>query len=164
MRMTKNLKIKKSIRKLLAALLTMAIFLLAIGMTQETLGKFSRSFLLSDSALSAEFDVTITTPEEFWSLPDESNYEYFFLSDIDFQGLTFQITNNGETDILLKPHIDSDITYRIFIDGESYTEFVVPANETIEFWLIIAPIGLDTTITDAKLFFDILQVEGGLLF
>ena len=161
MRMMKNLKNKKSIMKLLATLLVLAIFLLAIGMTRETLGMFSRSFLLTDSALSAEFDVTITAPEEFWSVPDESNYEYFFLSDIDFQGLTFQITNNGETEVLCRPYIDSDITYRIYIDGEIYNEFVVQANETIEFWLIIAPIGLGTTVKDAKLFVDIQQMEGG---
>ena len=40
------------------------------------------------------------------------------------------------------------------------TEFTVAANETVNFWLIIAPHGLDIDIRNAEFFVDIQQLEG----
>ena len=146
--------------KLLASLLILIIFMLSLGITQETLGIFSRSFVAIDSAMAAKFNVIITPPEEFWQSQDENNFEYRFLSDIDFQGLVFKVTNNGEHDILCAPYINGDITYRIYVGEEAVTAFPVAAKETVSFWLIIAPTGLDTNMRNVKLFADIQQTEG----
>jgi len=155
-------KIKVSTKKMqmLATFLIFVIFILSLGVTQQTLGMFSRSFAATDSAMAAEFDVTITAPKEFGSEQGESNFEYHFLSGTDIQGVVFQVTNNGGDEILCRPYINSNITYRVYIDGDEVTEFLVPANETVSFWLLIAPDGLDTNMRNAKLFVDIQQVKG----
>ena len=153
----RNIKISTEKKKLLSAFLIFVILILSLGITRQTFGIFSRSFVVMDSAMAAEFDVIITDPEEFWSKHGESNYEYHFLSDLDFQGLVFQITNNGDAEILCKPYINSDITYRIYIEEEVCTEFFVAANETVSFWLVIAPDGLDTNVRNVKFFVDIQQ-------
>jgi len=105
----------------------------------------------------AKFDVIITAPEMD---PDEGFFEYRFLSDTDVKGFVFQVINNGETDILCNPYIDDVLMYRIYVEERECTEFVVPANETISFWLVLAPIGLDTNVKDIKFFIDIHQMEG----
>ena len=153
-------KISMQESKLLTVLMILVIFILSLGITQQTLGTFMRSFVVTDSASAAGFDVIITAPEEFWPGQGESDFEYHFLSDIDIQGFVFQITNNGKVDIFCKPYIDSNITYRIYVDGEVVTGFAVAANETVGFGLIISPDGLDTNVTSAKLFVDIQQTEG----
>ena len=153
--------IKIDKKKPLAAFLIFVILILSLGMTQGTLGRFSKSFVSTDSANAANFDVIITPPKEFWTEQSNSVFEYHFLSDTDIQRLIFQITNNGETSILCKPYINGNITYRVYVEGEVCTEFHVKANETIDFWLVITPDGLDTTIKNANLFIDIQQMEGG---
>ena len=96
-------------KKLVAAFLIFVIPILLLGITQQTLGIFSRSFVLMDSAMAAKFNVIITAPEEFWPEQGDSNFEYRFLSEMDFRGFVFQVTNNGEAEILCKPHINSEI-------------------------------------------------------
>ena len=159
-KMPRKTKICTEKRKPLTAFLTFVILILSLGMTQQTFGMFSRSFIVTDSAVAAEFDVIITAPKEFWSEHGESDFEYHFRSDIDIQGFVFQVTNNGEAEILCKPYINSDITYRIYVEEEACTEFIVAANETVSFWLVIAPDGLDTNVRNAELFIDIRQMEG----
>ena len=158
--MSRKIRISTEKKKLFAAFLIFVILILSLGMTQGTLGRFSRSFILTDSATAAEFDVIITVPREFWPQQGESDFEYHFLSDIDFQGVAFQVTNNGEAKILCTPYINNDITYRIYVEEEICTEFIVAANETVSFWLVIAPDGLDTNVRNAELFVDIRQMEG----
>ena len=152
-------KVGSERKTLIAAFLIVFVLILLLGITRQTFGTLSRAFIVSDSAEAAKFDVIITAPEEFWPEHGESDFEYHFLSDTDIQGLVFQITNNGETEILCKPYINSDITYRIYVDGEAVAEFCAAANETISFWLIIAPDGLDTVVRNVELFVDIQQVE-----
>ena len=159
-KMLHNAEISTEKKKLIVAFLVFVILVLSLGITRQTLGIFSRSFVVADSAMAAKFDVIITTPTEFESEQGESNFEYHFLSDIDIQGFVFQVTNNGGADILCKPYINSDITYRIYVEGEAVTGFHVAANETVSFWLLIAPDGLDTNVRHAKLLIDIQQMEG----
>ena len=159
--MSRKIKISTEKKKLLAAFLIFVILILSLGMTQGTLGRFSRSFISTDSATAAEFDVIITAPKEFLPQQDESDFEYRFLSDIDFQVFSFQVANNGEAEILCTPYIAGDITHRIYVEDEVVTNFVVAANETVSFWLVIAPDGLDTSIRNAAFFVDIQQIEGG---
>ena len=158
--------IQKTIRKiqgykLVAALTILVILLLLLGITHGSLGKFSRSFIMIDSAVAAKFDVVITPPEAFSMVQGDGVYEYRFLSDTDFQRLAFQVTNNGETEVLCRPHINNDITYRVYVGEEMCSDFIVPAKETVNFLLSIAPDGLDTIVREAQLFVDIKQVEGG---
>ena len=155
-----NLKMNTQNKKILAVFLVTVILVLSLGMTQETLGKFSWSFLRSDVAKTAKFDVEITGGEAFWWEQGERVFEYHFLSDTDIQELTFQITNNGETDIRCKPSITNGVTYRIYVAEEVCTDFVVAPKETVNFWLVIAPDGLDANIRAAKFFIDIQQIEG----
>ena len=156
-----NTKMSMQKKKLLAAVLVVVILMLSLGITQQTMGIFSRSFIVADSAAAAKFDVTITAPEEFWPGQGESDFEYHFLSDIDIQEFVFQVTNNGEAEILCTPYIDATvITYRIYVEGEAVTDFGVAPNETVSFWLVIGPDGLDTNGRSAKFFVDIQQVEG----
>jgi len=136
-------------------------FISSLGITQRTLGIFSQSFVVNDSASAALFDIVITAPKEFLSEQGESDFEYHFLSDIDIQGFAFQVTNKGETAILCVPYINGDIVYRIYVGEEGCTEFCVEANESVSFWLVIAPDGLDSNIiSNAKFFVDIQQNEG----
>ena len=146
--------------KLLLVLAILLVLVFLLGIAQGTLGKFSQSFGMADSAVAAKFDVTITAPDEFSIEQGESVYEYRFLSDIDIQRLTFQVTNNGETAVLCKPHINNGINYRVYSADELHIDFIVPAKETVDFLLAITPDGLDTVIRDATLFIDIKQVEG----
>ena len=146
--------------KSLATFLVFVILIFSLGITQETVGRFSRAFVPTDSATAANFDVIITPPKEFWAEQGTSIFEYHFLSGTDVQELVFQVTNNGETDILCEPYINSNITYHVYVEGEVCTEFHVEANETISFRLIIAPAGLDTQIRNVELFVDIRQIEG----
>ena len=146
-------------KKLIAAFLIFVILFLLLGITRQTLGIFSRSFVLTDSAMAAKFDVMITAPKEFWPQQGDSNFEYRFLSEMDFRGFVFQVTNNGEAEVLCKPHINSDVTYRVYVEEEARDEFIVAAKETVSFWLIIAPDGLDANIRNAELLIDIQQME-----
>ena len=158
--MPRKIRISTEKKKLLAAFLIFVILILSLGMTQRTLGRFSKSFMTADSATAAEFDVIITAPKEFWPQQGEGNFEYHFLSDIDFQGFAFQVTNNGEAEILCTPYINNGITHRIYLEEEVVTNFIVAANEAVSFWLIIAPDGLDINIRNAEFFVDIQQIEG----
>ena len=147
-------------RKILLALLVFVLSVLSIGMAQGTYGRFSKSLIRTDSALTGAFDVTITPAKEFWVEQGEHVFEYYFLSAIDIKGFVFQVANHGETDIRCKPYINGDLTYRIYVAEEAQTEFVVKANETVDFWLAIAPDGLDTNIRNVELLVDIQQLEG----
>ena len=159
-RMTQNTTRTILEYKLLIVFSILVILVLLLGITQGSLGKFSRSFMMDDSAVAAKFDVVITAPEQFFVEQGEGVYEYGFLSDMDFQELSFQVTNNGETEILCKPHINNGITYHVYVAEEMCIDFIVPAKETVSFLLVIAPDGLDTNIKDAQLFIDVKQVEG----
>ena len=147
-------------QNLLAIFLILVLLILSLGIIQGSFGKLSRSFMLSDSAIVAEFDVIITAPKNFGLEQGESIMEYHFLSNTDVQGFIFQIANNGELDILCRPYFNANIAYRIYVDGEELAEFVVAAKESENIWLIIAPIGLDTKIKVVKLYIDIQQLEG----
>ena len=156
----RNIKISTEKKKLLSAFLIFVILILSLGITRQTFGMFSRSFVMMDSASAAKFDVKIMAPEEFWPGQDKSDFEYRFLSNMDIQRFAFQVTNNGEAEILCRPYINSDITYRIYVEEDARAEFIVAANETVSFWLVIAPDGLDTNVRNAELFVDIRQMEG----
>ena len=147
-------------KKYHTGILIFIIFTLLLVITQHTLGKFSHSYIVADSASAAKFDVTITAPEMFRLEEGISIYEYHFLSDTDIQGLAFQVTNNAETEILCTPHINGAIAHRVYVQEEAVTEFSVAAKQTVSFWLIIMPDGLDTNVQNAKLFVDIQQAEG----
>jgi hypothetical protein len=144
-----------------ATFLLFLLFVLSLGTTQKTLGLFAQFSILTDSAIAAEFNVVITVPEEFQFEQDEYILEYYFLSDADIRGFRFWVTNNGEVDVLCRPYINNNIIYRVFVAEDACIEFVVKAKESVDFWLAIAPNGLDTNIKDAELFVDIQQVEGG---
>ena len=147
-------------RKILLVLLVFVLSVLSIGISQGTLGRFSRSFIRTDSALTGAFDVTITPAKEFWVEQGEQVFEYYFLSEADIKGFAFQVANQGETDIRCKPYINGGLTYRVYVAEEVQTEFVVGASETVEFWLVIAPDGLDAAIRNVELLVDIQQLEG----
>ena len=155
-------RIKPSLQKQknLLFFLVIPLLVLSLGTVQETFGRLSQVQTVTDSATAAKFDLTITTPKEFWSEQGENFFEYYFLSDTDIQGFYFQVENNGEADLLCRPYINNDITYRIYVDEEECTEFIVSAKETVNFWLIISPNGLDTNITYAELSIDTWQIEG----
>ena len=156
-------KAKKNpkIQTILTAFLILTLFVFSLGMAQGTLGKFSKSFVFTDSALAVKFDVDVTTPEEFVAGQGETFFEYRFLSSIDIKVFSFQVSNNGEVDVLCIPHISNGIMYRIFVSEEECTDFIVNANETVNFLLVIGPEGLDENIKDAEFFIDIWQLEGG---
>ena len=156
-----NIKPKPQGLWILSEFLILVLLGLSLGTIQGTLGKFVRSFTTSDSAAAAKFDVAVTAPEEFWLEQGEYTYEYYFLSKTDVRGLNFQIHNNGEVDVLCTPHINNGIIYRFYVAGEESTEFIVKAKETVDFWLVIAPAGLDTAVKNTALFVDIRQAEGG---
>ena len=156
----RNDKAYAQTRRTLLPFLVFALCFLSVVMIHGSLGRLSKSFTLTDSALAVEFNVGIIPPEAFWLEQGEHIFEYHFLSEADLKGLVFKITNNGKTDVLCKPYINGDLTYRIYVAEQIQTEFVVKANETVDFWLIISPDGLDTHIIDAKLFIDIQQWEG----
>ena len=156
-----NLKSQGQLKvKIIATTLLLILFILLMGTIQETLGKYTRSFVFTDSALVAKFDVSITTPEEFWPNQGEYILEYHFLSAIDIRSFTFQIHNNGEAEIICIPYINDNILYRVFISGVESPEFFVKPKETVEFQLLMAPDGLDENIREAELIVDIRQVEG----
>jgi len=156
-----KIKILRQKKALIATSLFFLLLVLSLGMTQKTLGRFAHASVLTDSAIAAEFNVVITVPEEFQFEQDEHILEYHFLSDADIRGFRFWVTNNGEVDVLCRPHINNNIIYRIFVDEDACIEFVVKAKESVDFWLAIAPSGFDTNIKDAEFFVDIQQVEGG---
>ena len=156
-------KIKTALqnRKSPAAFMILIILVLTLGTMQGARGSFSRSFTTGDSALAAKFDVIITVPEGFVTENDEQLFSYYFISLVDVKLLNFNIYNNGEADVICTPHVNNDIMYRVFISEIESPEFEVKAKEAVSFQLLIGPGGLDTKITEAELFVDIRQVEGG---
>ena len=158
---SRDARISNKRMNILAIFLIFAILILLLGIMRQTLGMFSRSFVITDSAMAAKFDITITAPKEFWLEQGEGDLEYYFLSDTDIQAFVFEVTNNSEAELFCKPHITtSDITYRIYVEDEAVTGFRVAAKETVNFWLIIAPAGLDANIKNAEFFIDIRQMDG----
>ena len=158
--MFKKIKISAQKQKIIFAFIISIITVFSLGTLQVTMGRLTRSSVLTNSAVVAEFDVVITDPEEFSIERGETIFEYYFLSDIDIKGLSFRVSNNGEANVRCMPYIDDNIAYRIYVEGEECAEFVVAANESVDFWLIIAPIGLNASIKSAELFIDIQQAEG----
>ena len=147
-------------KKLLAVVLVFAALVLLLGMTPETLGRFSRSFFLADSAAAAKFDVEVLAPEEFWFAQNEAMFEYYFLSPADEQELIFRIINRGEIDVRCRPQMSGGIVYRMFVGGEAGTDFIVGAKTAMDFRIVIIADGLDTSIRSVELFIDIEQTEG----
>ena len=151
----------EQVRRQFVVFLILILFVLSLELIPGTLGRLSRSSTASDSAAAAKFGVTITAPTEFQMEQGQNVYEYYFLSEIDLQGLSFNIYNNGEADISCTPHLSNGIVYRVYVSGEERVEFLVQSKESVNFWLIIAPDGLGTSVKNAQLFIDIRQVEGG---
>ena len=145
----------------LAIVPVLVLVILTIGSIQETLGKISKSFIISDSALTAKFNVTFTLPKEFYTEQGVASFEYSFLSQEDIIILDFHVHNDGDVDVLCTPHIDTDILYKVFINRVEHEEFVVKAKESVEFHVLLGPNGLTTDITDADFFIDIKQIDGG---
>ena len=156
---TRKAKADTKTLRFFAGVLVLVILALSLAMTGGTLGKYVHSFLSMETAVVAEFDVTITAPDEYVSNHGEVFYEFYFFSDTDIRGLTFQVTNNGETDVLCRPEVSGDVYYKIFVAQEERAEFVVGIGETVSFWLVVGPDGLDTTLRDADFFIDIQQAE-----
>ena len=140
-------------------LLLLVPLVLSLGLTPETLALFTKSFIFTDTAATASFDVIISASDHFIWENGENTFEYHFLSPEDIKPLHFQITNNSEVDILCTPHINNDIYYLVYTSGAVCSEFVVFANTTAEFYVLIAPDGLDTHPQDAGLFVDITQFQ-----
>ena len=146
--------------KILSACLILVILFLSLGTIQSTLGRFLRSNILTDSAKAVKFDVDIVTTEAFLAENGDTIFEYRFLSETDIQGVAFGVTNNGETDVVCEPYISGNITHRIYVEEGICSEFIVSPGETIDFWLIFTPDGLDTNTVDTAITIDIQQVEG----
>ena len=155
-----KININQPKQKFFTALSVLVLIFFSFGMIQLTIGKFVHFSTLTDSAIVAEFDIIITAPEEFSLEQSEDIFEYHFLSDTDILGLDFWVINNGEVDILCRPYINNDVIYSIYVAENKCTEFIVAANEIVNFWLVIASDGLDTNVKDAELFIDIQQIEG----
>ena len=150
-------KIKK--QKSIIAFLTLFLLVLSLGLTRETLGKFSQSFTAKDSALAAKFDVTITAPEDFTSDQGKNILEHYFLSDTETKSLTFQVYNGGESDVICTPHISNDVNYQVLVSGEEQSKFIVKRKKAVKFQMLIAADGLDVEIKNADLFVDVRQVD-----
>ena len=150
----------KTNRETILAITMLALFLLSFGAIPGTHGRFSQSFALFDSTLSAEFDVVITPPEEFIPDKDGHVFAYNFLTEIDIKGLAFRAANNGDTDVICRPYFDDEITYRVYVAEELITEFIVEAKDVVDFWLILGPNGLDTNLLEVEFIIDIQQWEG----
>ena len=142
------------------ALFAMLFFILSFGSIQGVLGKFLQRGERNDSAAAAKFSVVITAPEGFGQEQGAGPFDYRFLSGTEIVALIFQVHNNGETAVLCTPYIDGDVMYGIFVDGEELSQFVVNAKETVEFYLLLAPVGLDEKLKTAKFVVDIRQEEG----
>ena len=142
-------------------LLLLSIFFLSLGMIQGTLGAFSRSFFISDSAKVSSFDVVITSSGKFNFEKDKINFEYHFISSADIIRLDFQIYNNGEVDIVCTPYINDDIEHKFYVAGIEQSEFTVNTKETVSFSLLIHPSGLDTNKKNVEFFVDVKQFDGG---
>ena len=140
-----------------------AILILSLVLIQDSLGRFTSSILLADSAVVSKFDVIITPPEELMFNQGESVFEYDFISNSDTKSFEFHIFNNGEADVICTPGITNNIHYKVLIAGEEAEEFIVKVKEGVSFQLLIEPHGLSgsvTSRTDAMLFIDIYQTEG----
>ena len=153
-------RINRKNRIILIAFLTLTILFLSLGMIQGTLGKFSTSIVLSDSAIVSRFDIIITAPEELMSEYGESTFEIDFISGTDARTFCFDIFNNGETNVLCSPGVNNNIVYSVLISGINTDDFIVKPKETVSFELIIKPDGLSTNRTDVSLFIDIRQTGG----
>ena len=153
------MRMSKIAHKLLLILLILILLILSIGMTQGTLGKFAKSFILSDSAKAIQFNVTITTPKGFITEQGITSFEYYFISETDIIALKLQAHNDGEIDVICTPHVNNDIKYRIFIDGVEQPEFTIRAKETVDFYLALGPEGLTTDAKNAEFFIDLKQIE-----
>jgi len=141
-----------------------AILILSLALIQGSLGRFTRSILLSDSAVVSKFDVIITPPDELMLNQGENAFEYDFNSIADAKLFDFHIFNNGEADVICTPGITNNIHYKVLIAGEETEEFIVKVKEGVRFQLLIEPHGLSgssASRTDAVLFIDIHQTEGG---
>ena len=160
-RMFWKIKLKPQGLWILSAFLILVLLGLSLGTIQGTLGKFSRSFTTSDSAAAAKFDVAVTAPEEFWLEQDENYLKLHFLSNTDTKAFYFQVSNDGEADVVCTPHINNDVEYHILVSEAECTEFIVNAKDTVGFWLIVGSGGLDGNIKEAKFSVDTRQLEGG---
>ena len=141
-------------------LLILALMVLSLGTVQGTLGKYSKSFPLTDLALISKFDVEITAPEEFVPAQGGEFLELQFPSSTDTKAFSFQVSNNGEVAVVCTPHINNGVEYHILVSGAACTEFVVNAQKTVNFLLVVGAGGLGGNIKEAKFSIDIKQLEG----
>ena len=152
-------KIPLYTHKLLVAFLILILFFLLLGIIQGTLGRFSKSFILSDSASAAKFNVTITPPSEFIFGQGDTVFEYHFLSNTDSKQISFQVHNNSETDVVCTPYLTNNVNFLVFISEEERTDFIVKTKETVSFDLLILPDGLGFNIKNTDIYVDIRQIE-----
>jgi hypothetical protein len=138
---------------------TAAILAAVLVCTPITLGRFMQSFHLSDSALVAKFDVVITMPEEFDNSSDKNHYQHSFFDREEMTVFDFTASNNGEVDVNCAPYIIG-VPYSVFISGQSQSEFVVKAGESVDFQLVIAAFNLTTGITKTEFIVDVKQYIG----
>ena len=149
-------------RKLtLLVLLILVILILSLGLIHGSLGRFSRSVLLSDSAVVSKFDVIITAPEELTFGQSGNVFEYDFISASEVKSFDFYIFNNGETGIICTPGVTNGVNYKVLISGTQTWDFAIGAKEGVSIQLLIEPQGLNAGRTDAVLYIDIHQSEGG---
>ena len=154
-------KIGTEKKKLIAAFLIFVILVLSFGITRQTLGKFSKSFLLTDSALVSKLDIDITAPDEFILEQNGDFLKLHFTQNANTKDFSFQVFNNGEVGVVCTPHINNGVVYHIFVSGAACTEFIVNAKDTVNFRLIVESSRLDGNIKEAKFSIDIQQLEGG---
>ena len=144
-----------------AYILILLLLLIAIMHTfSNSLGRFSHSVNVNDSAFAAKFNIDIITPDELSSVSSDNHYQYYFPMQGDVISFAFKISNNSEVAVICHPHINNGIRYHVILDGVYQNEFVLNSGEAINFQLIVLSDGLNTNITQSSLLLDITQLEG----
>ena len=123
---------------------------------QTTFAKFAKFATVNDTATAAKFDLEILPPSEF----NDGKFHHYFLSNEEIKILDFEMSNNGETDLVCVPTLSGGLNYSVFSGGEEKSELILPRHEALSFQMHIFANGLTATPTTVDFYIDVTQFEG----
>jgi len=140
-----------------AAIRSIILLLVLVMLTLPgSLGRFSLSGRLSDSASVAEFEVRIIP---LWAVPADDDLDLRFWPGSGPRRLPFEAVNTGEVDVTITPHIPGALCHAE-ADSLTQDEIFLPAGGRVVFRVVILLDGLGPQILETELFLDIRQAEG----
>ena len=149
---------RKNILIIVHSIVLLIIVLIALFTVTSTLAKHITSMTNSDSAEVAEFNVTISAPDELNSASEHNPYILSFTGEDQTISLGFSIFNDNEIVVICTPYFDSDVQFDVIVNEEIVDYFVIGIGETVDFSIEMISDGLIAEALATKLILSIEQV------